>query len=151
MDRVSKYLREEVTKRDKKIIAAQIKRAPRDLIKIAKRCSYGQPQVIMTSPLLSDSQGIFFPTLFWLTCPYLDKEIARLEEQGWINKLQDKLARDKGFSIKMEKAHQRYRDLRQRLIKKQPQYLSKETIETGVGGIADLSKVKCLHAHYAHY
>ena len=71
------------------VIAEQIGRRPRGLAGVPVRCSYGFPQVIRVRPLVD---GKPFPTLFWLTCPYLVREVDRLEADGWIGRLERRMA-----------------------------------------------------------
>jgi len=55
------------------IVEYQLDRPPRGNWWPRVFCPYGFPMVIETEPFLED--GTPFPTLFWLTCPYLKEEI----------------------------------------------------------------------------
>lgn len=137
---------------DKRVIAHQLGRAPRGVEAIVKRCKKGFPQVVLNSPL--HLSHIPFPTTYWLTCPLLSKTIARLEEQGQIKHFQKQITEDKKFRQELFKSQQAYCDSRKSMLPSSSRLASraKEILEeTGVGGISDFSKIKCLHAHFAHY
>lgn len=95
--------------------------------------------VIENHPRLDD--GSPFPTLYWLTCPLLTKRVSRLEGEGWMQALNDELARDPAAQDRLSNALESYRRRRDEL----------EVIEDSggpPGGGPD--RVKCLHAHIAH-
>ena len=76
---------DQVSDDDRSLIALQLGREARGLLGIGLRCKYGHPQVIVNRPVSIEIADInVFPTLFWLTCPYLRKAVARLESEGWI-------------------------------------------------------------------
>ena len=138
---------------DRAVIAAQIDRQPRGLLGVPVRCSYGYPQVIRVRPLID---GEPFPTLFWLTCPYLAKEVDRLEAVGWIGRLERRLAADETLRVGMEQAHRRYAEERSALLSEderrtiESRGLASGLLKKGIGGIADRRRLKCLHLHVAH-
>jgi hypothetical protein len=95
--------------------------------------------VIENEPRLED--GSPFPTLYWLTCPILNKRVSTLESEGSMNVVTERLERDPGLKSRLADALARYRARRD----------SHEVIqESGgpPGGGPD--RVKCLHAHVAH-
>ena len=49
-----------------------------------------------------------FPTLFWLSCPEAFSKIAKLEHDGWIPILQEKLLKDEEALLLMKGAHEEY-------------------------------------------
>lgn len=123
-------------------IAAQLGRAPRGGVTVAVRCDQGAPLVIRTTPALADGRP--FPTLFWLTCPSRAKAIARLEADGLIGRLQDRVRDERDLAAELGAAAERYslgRGLSE-AYGDRPRF---------IGGAADVHAVKCLHAHYAHY
>ena len=94
--------------------------------------------VIESHPLLDD--GTPFPTLFWLTCPILQKRVSQLEAEGAMGEMNRRLARDTRLRARLAAALDRY--LRRRD--------ERAHIEDGggpPGGGPD--RVKCLHAHVA--
>ena len=144
---------ESISLSDRNVIAAQIGRRPRGLVGVPVRCSYGYPQVIRVRPLVD---GRPFPTLFWLTCPYLAKEVDRLEADGWIGRLERRMAEDEGLRAGMAQAHERYIEKRVALLSDGERHTiesrgqASSLLEKGIGGIVDRRRLKCLHLHVAH-
>jgi len=138
---------------DRKIVAAQIGRSPRGEFTVAVRCSYGFPQVICVHPVV---QGKPFPTLYWLTCPYLSKEIDHLEAAGWVKRLEARLAQDEALQSQLSAAHRDYCAQRDRLLSAAERSVLEQDgtvrglIGRGIGGISDWQRLKCLHLHVAH-
>ena len=131
---------------DEKIVEKQLGRKITNLKKVVKRCKYGYPVVIESFPL---KEGKPFPTLYWLTCIFLKKEISRLESEGWIKKFEEKLKKDDKFLESMKKAHE---EIRRRRIKNLPKEVEWDILlKTGTGGIKDPKVVKCLHLHAADF
>ncbi len=138
---------------DLRIIARQLGRAPRGVRGIALRCPYGYPQVIVVHPIVD---GKPFPTMFWLTCPLLSKEIDRLEAGGMIAELEGLIRTDSELAARLTSAHRAYIEERLVLLSEREREHLKERgmfealAGRGIGGIADFSRVKCLHLHVAH-
>ncbi|ABQ47671.1 protein of unknown function DUF501 [Thermotoga petrophila RKU-1] len=133
--------------RDEKIVEWQIGRKITNMNRVAYRCPYGYPVVIESLPI---KNGKPFPTLYWLTCPHLRREVSKLESEGFIKKLEDRIASDVAFREKMRKAHLEVIERRKRLLTEEHSF--REVLEkVGTGGIRDFSKVKCLHLHLADY
>jgi len=123
------------------------------LVGISKRCVHGYPQVVSVSPLID---GKPFPTLYWLTCPFLFQAIASLEAGGMIRQLEEKVRRDPNLAERLICAHCSYIEERKHLLSRDDlTYLEENAMlpalmERGIGGIADYSRIKCLHLHTAH-
>ena len=133
----------------KNILRLQIGKKPKEDFKVVLLCKFGFPQVIKNSPVVG---GKPFPTTFWLTCPYLVKEVSRLEEAGYISKFEEILKRNERFRRKYLKAHSFERMLRKPFISKNlPKGIKKKLLSVGVGGIENPLGVKCLHLHLASY
>ena len=138
---------------DERVIAGQIGRKPRGLLGIERRCPYGYPQVTRVYPLV---EGKPFPTLFWLTCPFLSKQIDRLEAEGWIKTIDTQIERDAMLAASLREAHRTYIDERNRQLSAEDRASLKEKgmwedlRGKGIGGTADFERVKCLHLHVAH-
>jgi hypothetical protein len=138
---------------DKRIIGCQLGRQPRGLVGIARRCVYGYPQVAIVYPIIN---GKPFPTLYWLTCPFLQQKVAALEAKGIIGYLEQKIATDQKLAQQQALAHRAYMKERNSLLSQDDlEYLESHNmllplLERGIGGIADFSKIKCLHLHVAH-
>ena len=144
---------EPVLLKDKMIIEKQLGRIPRGLLGIECRCRYGYPQVVTVYPLI---EGKPFPTIFWLTCPFLANEIDHLEAEGWIKRMEAEVRKDKGLALRLHEAHKAYITERERLLSPKDRVFLEETgmsaalLKKGIGGTADFSRVKCLHLHVAH-
>ncbi|GAB6099791.1 DUF501 domain-containing protein [Halanaerocella petrolearia] len=148
------------TQEDMQVLKEQLGREPRNVVKVSKRCSANHPQVIVTAPILEQENDIgIFPTTFWLTCPELNYRISKLEDEGWIQKIQDQLNDKEELAQELEEAHQSYAEYRLNLMPEQKQvdiadkYPNRYRVlkESGVGGILEFAGIKCLHTHYAHY
>jgi uncharacterized protein len=124
---------------DRRAVEVQLGRSVRGTWAVARRCHLGVPMVIENYPRLDD--GSPFPTLFWLTCPMLVKRASRLESDGRMSVMTERLAADDHLRRRFANAIARYRARRAEL----------EPIEDAgapPGGGPD--RVKCLHAHVAH-
>ena len=66
----------------------------------------GHPLAIRNAPV--DEQGNPFPTLFWLTCPDAVRAVSRLEAEGWISKLNERIETDPEFADAVARAHAEY-------------------------------------------
>ena len=131
------------------ILRSQLGRKPKGDYKVIKLCKFGFPQVIKNPPVVD---GKPFPTAFWLTCPYLVKEVSRLEEAGYISKFEKILKKNERFRRKYLKAHSLERMLRKPFISENlPKGVKKKLLSAGVGGIENPLGVKCLHLHLASY
>lgn len=106
----------------------------------AVRCAWGLPAVLRVDPALQD--GTPFPTTFWLACPLATKYVSRLEGDGVMSGLTDRLATDVDLAAGYARAHERYLAVRSELGPPVPG-------EPSAGGMPE--RVKCLHALYAHY
>jgi len=144
---------ERVTVNDKRIIASQIGREPRGVSAVSRRCTYGYPSVIRVHPVID---GAPFPTLYWLTCPYLAFGVDRLESEGAIGHLEVRLASDPGLASRLEAAREAYVRRRLSLLSQgelrdlQERGILTSLSEKGIGGIAERGRIKCLHLHVAH-
>jgi len=141
-----------VTADDLRIIEQQIGRAPRGVIGVPVRCRFGYPVVVRVYPLLDDKP---FPTIHWLTCPFLALAIDRMEAQGGVRDLEQLVMADEELQEQLNTAHRSV--VRERLALLTPedrQTLEKSGMlrslsERGIGGLQDRSRVKCLHLHVA--
>lgn len=154
-----------ITQTELDVITAQMGKTPHGVQRVAARCSAssipgagggsGHPGVIVTYPLTKDSDP--FPTLYWLTCPVLRASISRLEMNGAITEIERAVNDDETLLARVREDHRRYvadrfnelSDADRSLIE-QSQMIELFN-ERGIGGVADWSRVKCLHAHYAHH
>ena len=125
---------------DLRTVREQLGREPTTPFTVIARCTGGHPLVIRNRPL--DVNGEPFPTLYWLTCPRAVKAVARLEAEGWIGRLNERLQEDEAFDEALEAAHRAYARERGAEVPGAESW-------GGVGGTR--TGVKCLHAHYAYH
>ncbi|MDI9412448.1 MAG: DUF501 domain-containing protein [Bacillota bacterium] len=142
------------------MIKEQLGREPRGVLGVSSFCKHGHVQVIVNRPLSASGTELeIFPTLYWLTCPYLRKEIALLEGEGLIAEFEELIKEDSQFAEALKKNHEDYAKRRLSLIPSEVQGRLKEEYperyqvlaESGVGGIRSPEGVKCLHTHVADY
>lgn len=148
--------------KDRKAIEKQLGRVPRGVEKVTNYTKDGEPLVILTNPIIvdkrrttNDEQFEPFPTLYYLTYPPKVEAVSRLEDRSYIKKYEQKIQNNSDFRVDFLKAQREY--IKERIVSagKEIDKLSpkkREVIEkTGIGGVKDLTKIKCLHSHYAHY
>jgi exopolyphosphatase/guanosine-5'-triphosphate,3'-diphosphate pyrophosphatase len=122
------------------VVREQLGRDPTTPFVVVCRCTGGHPLVIRNAPL--DADGHPFPTTYWLTCPAATKAVSRVESEGWIARLNDRVQDDETFDEALQAAHQTYAEDR-------ATDLPEARAWGGVGGTR--TGVKCLHAHYAYH
>ncbi len=150
------YLRGLPESRDQQIAAFQLgKKELTNFSHTVHRCPYGFPQVVESEPQKS---GQPFPTLFYLTCPHLRREIAHMEERGLVSRWDALISNDPEWKARMDKAHSNYQIYRDRKIlcalslnADQKKALRSALSGKGIGGIDQPGGTKCLHLHLATY
>ncbi|ADH93213.1 DUF501 domain-containing protein [Arcanobacterium haemolyticum] len=126
----------EIRPDDRAILTAQLGRDPRGLVGIGARCACGAPAVTITYPRLPD--GSPFPTVFYLSYPWLVREISRIESAGEMVSYNERLAADPEYAAAHARAHDSYVERRD-VMDEVPEIAGKSA-----GGMPD--RVKCLHA-----
>lgn len=131
----------EIRPGDVEEITRQLDRYPRGLVGIGARCACGRPAVTITYPRLGD--GSPFPTLFYLSLPWLVREISRIESSGGMEPFNERLRVDsETYSPELaahhRAAHRSYVE-RRAILAQVP-----EIAQRSAGGMPD--RVKCLHA-----
>ncbi|RIJ76515.1 DUF501 domain-containing protein [Nakamurella silvestris] len=129
---------EPVTDEDIAKLTAELGRPPRGLVGVAYRCDHEVPAVVQTRPRLED--GTPFPTMFYLCCSALNSAVGRMEQQGVMREMTERLGQDEDLAAAYRRAHESY--LAQRNT------LGDLGIEVTAGGMPD--RVKCLHVLVAH-
>lgn len=127
-------------------------RKPRGLEDVPVTDAAGRPRVIRVASLVDDKP---FPTLFWLVDPELNYRIDQQEAGGLIARLQARIDADASLQAAMVEDHEHYIALRDKYMSA----AEREDInrlgfgsvfrEKGIGGIADRSRIRCLHTWYA--
>ena len=132
----------------------------------ARACSENHPAAIRLYPIVDHTgkqkrkqRAPFepFPTLYWLTCETLKKEVSKLEGEGRIKEYAAKLAGDEALAKQLAMAQDAYRTERWSLLVED----DKRAVEArgwadrlkslGVASCSRLTEIKCLHAHLAHH
>jgi hypothetical protein len=126
--------------RDRAVVARQLGRPTRGMRRVAHRCACGLPDVVETSPRLTD--GTPFPTVFYLTCPTAASAIGRLEAAGLMREMSNRLGNDPELAAAYARAHESYLAHRASLGEV-PEIAGKSA-----GGMP--TRVKCLHVLVAH-
>lgn len=127
--------------RDQALATAMIGRPLRGRSAAAVRCGWGLPAVLRVDPRLHD--GTPFPTTFWLACPLATRHIGRLEAEGSMAGLNERLTQDPDLAEDYAAAHRRYVAFREQLGPPLPHR------QQSAGGMPE--RVKCLHALYGHH
>lgn len=134
-----------VSARDVAAVERQLGRAPRGVRAVAHRCPCGLPDVVRTAPRLESGEP--FPTLYYLTCPRAASAIGRMENDGRMRRMQERLGQEPELRAAYTRAHESYladRDEQARAdgIPPLPEGMQ------STGGMP--TRVKCLHALIAH-
>lgn len=133
-------------------VAELLGREPRGLEAIAVTAADGSPAVIRVASLVDETP---FPTLFWLVDPGLAYRIDRAEAGGLIKRLQQRIDGDIALQQKMRGDHEAYIALRDSFISSAVQQrldalgYGEVLAHKGIGGIADFTRIRCLHTWYA--
>lgn len=135
------------------LVARQLGRMPDIGFEVAVTCSYGWPVVLRNLP--RTASGRTNPNLYYLSCPWLRRGLARLEDSGLIDELQQQLTSNRDLHLDLIRAQKLYSDEYQRAV-------AAASAETTAAGKAEEASVliaaarkpeflKCLHAHAAFY
>ncbi|MDI3330425.1 MAG: DUF501 domain-containing protein [Micrococcus sp.] len=134
------------TPRDLDTISLQLGRPARDVVEIGARCVCGNPLVATTAPRLSN--GIPFPTTFYLTHPVLTAAVSRLEASGTMAEMTARLQQDEELAARYRAAHEAYLTERDRIGTVAGTDGVPEIKGISAGGMPD--RVKCLHVLVGH-
>jgi len=147
-----------LTQEDARLIEVQTERPTRGVVSVAARCLAGHPAVAQCYPLIRKGSGVEpFPTLFWLTCPRLRREISHIERDGAITEIAAIIAGDPALQERLARDHEDYIARRWETLTEEDQRLVKEMglaeqfRTRGIGGMTNRAAVKCLHLHFAHH
>ncbi|MCB1703765.1 MAG: DUF501 domain-containing protein [Halioglobus sp.] len=132
-------------------VAALLGREPRGLEAVAVAGPDGQPRVIRVASLVEDKP---FPTLFWLVDPVLCYRIDQEEARGLIAQFQQRIDADASLLSKLRRDHIAHIALRESYMsaavrqRLQALNFSDALAGRGIGGIANFSRIRCLHTWY---
>ena len=134
------------TQQDLDTISRQLGRPARDVVEIGARCVCGNPLVATTAPRLSN--GIPFPTTFYLTHPVLTAAVSRLEASGTMTQMTTRLQQDGDLAARYRAAHEDYLAERDRVGTVAGTDGVPEIRGISAGGMPE--RVKCLHVLVGH-
>ncbi len=129
---------------DLSVVLIQLNRIPKNALEVVRRCSFGFPTVIKSFPILD---GKPFPTLYWLTCPFMRTQISKIESNGGIKRYEELLFSSQRLLDLEIKAHLEANEKIRSLVGED----FKDFFGGGMGGIKDFRHVKCLHMHVAYH
>lgn len=131
---------------DVQVLSRQLGRAVRDVVEIPARCVCGNPLVAATAPRLS--HGTPFPTVFYLAHPVITAAVSRLEAEGAMYEMTDRLGQDPELAASYQAAHEDFLAQRERI-----------RVISGTGDVPEIegisaggmpTRVKCLHVLVGH-
>ncbi len=160
-----KHLNWEYSEEDIETIKRQLNAEDVRLTGVAERCRWGCPSVIILYPFRRPEGGepdmkrlnyTSISTLIWLSCPYLNERIHRIESDGYVKKIGTWIHDKREYLDSMRFAHAHYYFLRKNVYR---HFLGEVTsleenvrlFNAGIGGISNTDTIKCLHLHYAHF
>jgi len=125
---------------------------------VVRRCPSGHPLVYRCHPVrVVAGRTEPFPTLYWLACDDLHRQIARIEADGGVDRAREWMRADEGRLAAMVAAHDEYIAERESLLTGDERAaladagLLDNLRRRGIGGIVARDAVKCLHLHFAHH
>ena len=133
-------------------VAELLGREPRGLRAVAVSDERGDPLVIRVASVVD---GKPFPTLYWLLGEAICLRIDRLEATGCIAALQERVVASKSLQQAMRADHARHRQERDGFLSSEErahlvaQGMLSALDARGIGGIAEPSRIRCLHTWYA--
>lgn len=135
-----------VTEQDLTVVGRQLGRPARDVVEIPARCVCGNPLVVATAPRLGN--GTPFPTVFYLTHPVITSAVSRLEAEGAMYGMSDRVAQDPELAQRHQQAHEQYLGERRRVGEAAGIGEVPEIEGISAGGMP--TRVKCLHVLVGH-
>lgn len=134
------------TAQDLDTLSRQLGRPVRDVAEIGARCVCGNPLVATTAPRLSN--GIPFPTTFYLSHPHATAAASRLENAGVMEEMTTRLAEDAELAKAYRAAHEQYLSARARIGEAAGVGPVPEIAGITAGGMPE--RVKCIHVLVGH-
>lgn len=134
---------------DIRCVTRQLGRVPYPVSLVAARCPWGLPAVVECLP--ATPTGTPFPTLFYCTCPTLVAAVAALESAGGVDAWSRRLTGSPELTASLAAVVAASRKRRAELVATHGLTMidAGSSLASGVGGVADPRKMKCLHAHVA--
>jgi len=143
-----------LSQRDIDIITSQLGRTPSGISAIAHYSPNGIPQVLEMETWVFEQP---FPTLYWLSSKAIDKALAKIESQGVVKELEQRIKEDEALREAHHASHRDYIARRWEVMSDEHKAIIEEKgfkplfDKLGIGGIANWDQVRCLHMQYAHH
>jgi uncharacterized protein len=137
-----------VTDADRTVVARQLGREPRTLLRVAARCPFGAPAVTEQRPYGSDGEP--FPTTYYLTCRHLVAAVSRLEAAGGVERWSRASRCEPALASSLAAGDEEQRSLRRKLAGGALGKDGGASLDYGIGGSHRGGSLKCLHAHVAY-
>ena len=134
------------TQEDLETLSRQLGRPVRDVVEIGARCVCGNPLVATTAPRLSN--GIPFPTTYYLSHPVITGAVSRLEAAGLMTEMTARLEQDPELAERYRQAHEAYLKVRNEIGERTGTGPVPEIDGVSAGGMP--TRVKCLHVLVGH-
>ncbi len=134
------------TQQDLDTLSRQLNRPVRDVVEIPARCVCGNPLVAATAPRLTN--GIPFPTTYYLTHPVITAAVSRLEAEGMMRTMSERLEHDDELARAYRNAHEAYLAARRDVGERAGTGPVPEIDGISAGGMP--ARVKCLHVLVGH-
>lgn len=140
------------------LVAKQLGRKPSIPFTIAVECHYGWPAVLSNEAITP--AGKPNPNLFYLSCPFLRRELARLEDCGYMRTLEETLKLDDDLASDLKESQSRHRQEWIRSARAvAPGQLAGQGAAPGrheiqapnIAATRNDLLLKCLHAHLAWF
>lgn len=134
---------------DLDVVTGQLGRRPHPVSRVVGRCPYGFPAVVEDLPYGRDGRP--FPTLYYCTCPTLVTGVATLESAGGVAAWEAVVGSDEVLAASLTAAtaatRRRRRELARQTVRSPLD--GGVSLTGGIGGVRDVRRLKCLHAHVA--
>ncbi|XAM01139.1 DUF501 domain-containing protein [Phycisphaeraceae bacterium D3-23] len=143
---------------DSHVVSKWLGRTIDQIVSVPVRREVGQPVVIENPPLqVRNAEPAPFPTLYWLVDPALTVAISEIERRGGVRVVEQRLASDSALMKMHIDDNKRYAGERWARLTAAEVRVARERgffdvlKSSGIGGIADHTCVKCLHAQLAYH
>lgn len=130
-----------------RVLEKQLGREAAYEYEVVKWCDYGWPVVIRNAPL--SRAGAPNPNVYYLTCPYLRKKVAVLEDSGEIEKIHERVRADARLAKALDNAHREHARAWKKMAARVMEIPAVHSLK--IAGARDSQSIKCLHAHYAYF
>lgn len=137
---------------DLRAIEQQLGRTPSGLQQVMKRTTAGLPAVLRVASVVRRAP---FPTLFWISDSRLNKLIHHHESMGMTKRIQRAIDESAEYGKRLVNDHQKHVKLRQSYLGSQVKQemeipgVRELLSRKGIGGVANFTRVRCLHAFLA--